>query len=334
VHPESFGTLRDGRQVDAWTLGGPGGLQVRILTFGARIAAIDVPGADGPRRVTLGHDNLAGYESDTAHLGGVVGRVGNRIAGGRFWLDGREVQVSVNNGPNMLHGGKVGFDQAVWQAAANGEAVLLTHVSADGDQGFPGMLTATVRYAVEGDALVIDYAARSDAPTVVNLTNHAYFNLDGSADVLGHTIGIAAETFLPTDAGQIPTGERRQVAGTPFDFRTPHPIGARIGDDDEQLRIGHGYDHNFVLAGAPRTEPAPAATVRGRGMTMEVLTTEPGVQFYSGNFLPKAGWPLRAALCLETQHFPDAPNHADFPSIVLRPGEARTSRTIYRFVAG
>ncbi len=263
--------------------------------------------------MTLGHDTLAGYESDTAHLGGVVGRVGNRIAGGRFPLDGRIVQVSVNNGPNMLHGGKVGFDQAVWQAEADGEAVVLTHVSPDGDQGFPGTLTATVRYAVEGDALVIDYTATTDAPTVVNLTNHAYFNLDGSADILGHSVSLAAEAFLPTDAGQIPTGERRPVAGTPFDFRTPHPVGARIDADDEQLRIGHGYDHNFVLAAAPREKPAHAASVQAGGITMEVLTTEPGVQFYSGNFLPKAGWPLRKALCLETQHFPDAPNHPDFP---------------------
>ncbi len=334
MQPSVFGTLADGRRVDAWDLGGAGRLAVRILTYGARIAAIDMPTRSGPRRVILGQPTLAAYEADGAYLGAVVGRVGNRVADGRFPLDGRVVQVSVNNGPNMLHGGSTGFDRAVWQAEAEGDALRLTHVSPDGDQGFPGRLTASVRYAVEGDALVIDYSATSDAPTVVNLTNHAYFNLDGSADVLGHVVTIAADRFTPTDAAQIPTGELRPVAGTPFDFRAPRAIGERIDQDDAQLHIGHGYDHNFVLADTPRAEPVLAARVQADGVGMEVLTTEPGVQFYSGNYLPRAGLPFRAALCLETQHFPDGPNHPGFPSIVLRPGETRRSRTIYRFTPG
>ena len=334
MQPSVFGTLADGRRVDAWDLGRAGGLRARILSYGARIAGIDAPTKGGPRRVTLDCPTLEAYVANTAYLGAVVGRVGNRIGGARFPLDGREVRVSANAGPNMLHGGKIGFDRAVWTAEADGDAVLLTHVSPDGDMGFPGTLTAGIRYAVEGDALVLDYAASTDAPTVAGLTNHVYFNLDGSADVLGHAVAIHADRITPTDAGQIPTGEIRPVAGTPFDFRAPHAIGARIGDADEQLRIGHGYDVNYVLADAPREKAELAARVAAGGIAMEVLTTEPGVQFYSGNMLPDSGLPLRAALCLETQHFPDAPNHPGFPSIVLRPGEIRRSRTIYRFTAG
>ncbi len=333
MQPSLFGTLADGRRVDAWDLGREGGLRARILTYGARIAGIDVPTGAGPRRVTLDRPSLEAYVADTAYLGAVVGRVGNRIGGARFPLDGREVQVSANAGPNMLHGGKVGFDRAVWRAEADGEAVRLTHVSPDGDMGFPGTLTASIRYAIEDDALVLDYTASTDAPTVASLTNHVYFNLDGSADVLGHVVAIDADRVTPTDAGQIPTGERQPVAGTPFDFRSPHAIGERIGADDAQLRIGQGYDINYVLADAPRAQPLPAARVSAGGVAMQVLTTEPGVQLYSGNMLPKAGLKLRAALCLETQHFPDAPNHPGFPSIVLRPGEIRRSRTIYRFGA-
>ncbi len=334
MQPSLFGTLADGRRVEAWDLGRPGGLRARILTYGARIAGIDVPAASGPRRVTLDRPTLDAYEADAAYLGAVVGRVGNRIGGARFPLDGREIHVSANDGRNMLHGGEIGFDRAVWRAAAQGDAVRLTHVSPDGDMGFPGTLTAHVTYAVQGDALVIDYEATTDAPTVLALTNHAYFNLDGSPDVLGHSVAIAAERFTPADPTQIPTGELRPVAGTPFDFRSPQPVGARINDDDEQLRLAKGYDQNYVLADASRAEPLHAARVSAGGLAMEVLTTEPGLQFYSGNFLPKAGLPLRAALCLETQHFPDAPNHPGFPSIVLRPGQVRRSRTIYRFSAG
>ena len=323
-----FGTLPDGTAVEAWTL--HGGITATILTYGARIMALQAP--DG-RHVALGLPSLADYVASTAYLGAVVGRVGNRIAGGRFDLDGRTLQVSVNNGPNTLHGGKVGFDRAVWRAEADGEALLLTHTSPDGDQGFPGTLHATVRYAVEGTALVIDYIVRAEAATVVNLTNHCYFNLDGAPDVTGHVVSLAADRFTPVVAGSIPTGELRPVEGTPFDFRTPAAIGARIGGDDDQLRLGEGYDHNFVLGVTPADAPRLAATVRAGGLTMTVETTEPGVQLYTGNMMPAAGLPYRGALCLETQHFPDSPNHPAFPSIVLRPGEARRSRTIYRFTA-
>jgi len=333
MQPNAFGTMADGTHVDAWTLGERDALQVVVLGYGARVHAIDVATHSGPRRVTLGCHDLAGYVADTAHLGAVVGRVANRIGGGRFVLDGHTVRLSVNNGPNTLHGGEIGFDRAVWQAEADGHGVLFRHVSPDGDQGFPGRLTATVRYEVDGDALTLDYTATSDAPTVVGLSNHAYFNLDGSADILGHGVQIAAERFTEVDESLIPTGDLPPVAGTPLDFRTPHLVGARIGADHPQLRRARGYDHNFVLADAPRDVPAFAARVEAGGVSMEVHTTEPGVQFYSGNFLPDAGLPLRAALCLETQHFPDAPNHAAFPSIILRPGETRTSRTVYRLTA-
>ena len=329
-----FGTLADGREVLAFDLGRSGGLQARILTYGARIAGIDVPTASGPRRVTLDRPTLAAYEADTAYLGAVVGRVGNRIGGARFPLDGRVVQVSANDRGNMLHGGKVGFDRAVWQAeAGDGESVRLRHVSPDGDMGFPGTLTAQVTYTVDADSLTLDYQASTDAPTVAMLTNHVYLNLDGSADVLGHTLHTPAARFTVNDARQIATGEIRAVDGTPFDFRTPQPIGARIGDDDGQLRIGQGYDLNFVLADAPRAAPELAARVSAGGLALTVLTTEPGVQFYTGNMLPNSGLGLRAAFCLETQFWPDAPNHPGFPSIVLRPGEIRRSRTIYRYAA-
>lgn len=326
-----FGTLADGQNAEVWTLRGASGLTVALTSYGARIHAIDVPTPGGPRRVTLGRDDLAGYVADTAYLGAALGRVGNRIAGGHLPLGGRDYRLTVNNGPNTLHGGVVGFDRAVWRAEADGDGVLFTHVSPDGDQGFPGTLVATLRYGIEGDSLVLDYTARCDAPTVVGLSNHVYLNLDGAADVRGHTLTLHAERFTPTDATQIPTGELAPVAGTPFDFRSPRRIGERIDADDEQLRIGKGYDVNFVLAEAPRAEPALAAVVAAGGITLEVQTTEPGIQFYSGNFLPEAGLPFRAALCLETQHFPDAPHHPHFPSIALHPGQTRRSRTIYRF---
>ena len=323
-----FGSLPDGTAVEAWTLDGGAGVSATVLTYGARIMALHAPGG---RNVALGLPTLADYVASTAYLGAVVGRVGNRIAGGRFRLDGTSYQLSVNNGPNTLHGGKVGFDRAVWRARADGEALLLTHTSPDGDQGFPGALHASVRYAVEGAALVIDYAARADAPTVVNLTNHCYFNLDGAADVTGHVVTLAADRFTPVRSGSIPTGELRPVEGTPFDFRAPAAIGARIGGDDEQLRLGGGYDHNFVLGDARADAPRHAATVRAGGIAMVVETTEPGMQFYSGNMMPDAGLPYRGALCLETQHFPDSANQPAFPSTVLRPGQALRSRTIYRF---
>lgn len=334
MQPSKFGTLADGQNVELWTLTGASGLSVQLLDYGARVHAIDLPVAGGTRRVTLGRDDLAGYVADKAYLGAVIGRVANRIRGGHLPLEGRDYALSANEPPNTLHGGAVGFDRAVWRAAADGAALVFTHTSPNGDQGFPGTLHATVRYAVEGDGLVIDYAATCDAVTVVNLTNHAYFNLDGSPDVLGHELAVFADRFTPNDETHTPTGEIAAVGGTPMDFRQPRAMGERIEADDAQIRFGHGYDVNFVLADSDRAEPVLAAQVRAGGITLEVMTTEPGLQFYTGNYLPEAGLPYRAAFCLETQRYPDAPHNPDFPSIVLRPGETRRSRTVYRFTTG
>ncbi len=334
MQPTHFGTLADGRAVEAWTLENGAGLRATLLTYGARLAALHVPvGGGHTRNVALGLATLDEYVANTAYLGAVPGRYANRIARGRFPLDGREVQVTTNNGPNMLHGGKTGFDRAVWRAQADGDAVVMAHTSPDGDQGFPGRLDVTVRYALDGGDLVIDTIARADAPTVLNLTSHAYFNLSGGPDILDHTLTLAANHFTPVDAGLIPTGELAPVAGTPFDFRTPVKIGARIDADHPQLRFGVGYDHNFVLGAAPADAPRLAAAVSGDGLMMQALTTEPGVQFYTGNHLPDAGLPYRSAFCLETQHFPDSPNHPAFPTTVLRPGEVFRARTIYRFTS-
>jgi aldose 1-epimerase len=326
-----FGRLPDGRPVQAYTMRDPGGLSATVIQYGARLAALEVPVAAGVRNVTLGFERLAPYLSDGAHLGAIAGRYANRIAGGRFVLDGREHRLSVNNGANTLHGGAVGFAQALWEAEPEGETLRLIHVSPDGDQGFPGRLRAEVRYRLQGGDLVIDYEATTDAPTVVNLTNHAYFNLAGAGTVMDHTITIAADRFLPVDAALIPTGELRAVDGTPFDLRRPTRIGDRIDADDAQLRLGGGFDHCFVLADAPHPAPQPAARVEAEGIVLDVLTTEPAVQLYSGNFLSGQPFAWRTGFCLETQHFPDSPNRPAFPSTVLRPGSAFWSRTVYRF---
>jgi aldose 1-epimerase len=333
MQPVPYGRLADGRSVEAWTLQNKSGLAATILTYGARIATLHVPlPGGGTRNVVLGFSRLEDYEADNSHQGSVVGRFGNRIAGGRFVLDGHEYHIPLNDGTNALHGGPVGFNRAVWPATAEADnRLLLTHVSPAGDQGFPGKLSVRLRYTLLADALAIDYEAETDAPTVQNLTNHSYFNLAGGGDILGHVLTLDAERFTPVNAALIPLGEVRPVAGTPLDFRTATPIGARIEADDEQLHLGHGYDHNFVLSDAPVATPQRAARVEAGGLAMEVLTTEPAVQFYSGNFLSGAPFPLRSALCLETQHFPDSPNQPSFPTTVLRPGQVFRSRTIYRF---
>lgn len=328
-----FGRMPDGAPVHAYTLRDPGGLTACVIQYGARLAALEVPVAAGVRNVTLGFETLEPYLADGAHLGAVAGRYANRIAGGRFTLDGREYRLSVNNGNNTLHGGRVGFAHHVWQAEPDGESLLLTHVSPDGDQGFPGTLTTQVRYRLQGDALVIDYEARTDAPTVVNLTHHAYFNLAGAGTVMDHAIAVAADRYLPVNADLIPTGELRPVAGTAFDLRRMTRIGDRIEADDAQLRLGGGFDHCFVLADAPHPAVQPAARVEAEGIVMEVLTTEPAVQLYTGNFLSGQPFAWRTGLCLETQHFPDSPHHPAFPSTVLRPGQTFWSRTVYRFGA-
>lgn len=333
MQSQLFGRMPDGTAVHAYTLRDPSGVSATILQYGARLAALEVPVAAGVRNVTLGHDRLEPYLDDPAYLGSVPGRYANRIAGGHLTLDGRDYQLSVNNNGNTLHGGAVGFAQAVWQAEPDGPDLLLTHISPDGDQGFPGRLEVRVRYRLQGAALAIDYEATTDAPTVINLTNHAYFNLAGAGTIMDHRLSIAADRMLPVDAQLIPTGAIQPVAGTPFDLRDDIRIGDRIDGTDAQLRFAGGFDHCFVLADAPRTTPRPAARVTAGDVVMEVLTTEPAVQFYSGNFLGGSPFAWRTGLCLETQHFPDSPHHPDFPSTILRPGAIFWSRTIYRFGA-
>jgi aldose 1-epimerase len=338
--------LPDGREAEEFVLDDGRGMAARVGAYGARLLSLRVPDWTGALvEVVLGFDRLAEWAEDDGFLGATIGRCANRIARGRFELDGRAYQVPINNPPNALHGGPQGFDKAIWRAEpADGEAALaLFHTSPDGDQGFPGILRSSVRYALAGDsALRLDYAAETDRPTVVNLTNHAYFNLAGGGSVLDHVLTIAADRFTPVDAALIPTGELRPVAGTPFDFREPARVGGRVDEPgNEQLRIAGGYDHNFVLRPAPAGQAlrfAARLEEPSRGISMEVWTTEPGLQFYSGNFLDgsrrgRGGAPLehRGGLCLETQHFPDSPNRPDFPSVVLRPGETFRSSTLYRF---
>jgi aldose 1-epimerase len=337
--------------VDLFTLRSPSGIELDVITYGGTVTRLLAPDRNGELAdIVLGHEWLEAYLAGTPYFGAIVGRYGNRIAEGRFTLDGKEHRLAVNNGPNHLHGGLKGFDKVVWAAepySSEAESgVALTYVSADGEEGYPGELTVRVTYALTaGGELRIDYEATTDAPTVVNLTHHGYWNLagHGSGDILGHELTLHADRFTPVDGTLIPTGELRAVDGTPFDFRSPTEIGARIGADDEQLTFGGGYDHNFVLEGwRPDGELRPAAVLRDApsGRTMEVLTTEPGVQFYSGNFLDgsdigKGGvvYERRTGLCLETQHYPDSPNQPDFPSVVLRPGETYRSTTVYRFSA-
>jgi aldose 1-epimerase len=329
-----FGRMPDGQAVQAFSLRSGAGLSATFTQYGARLVELVVPVAGKPRNVTLGFDRLEPYLSDSMHIGAVAGRYANRIGGARFTLDGRERRLPANDGRNTLHGGPGGFAFRVWQAEPDGDTLRLTLNSPDGDQGFPGALDAVVEYRLDGDALVIDYAATADAPTVLNLTNHAYFNLSGEASVLKHVLRIPSSRITALDDELIPTGEIRDIAGTPLDFTTPTAIGARIGEPDDHLRRGGGYDLNYVLADAPRAAPALAATLSAGGIVMTVLTTEPGLQFYSGNFLKGAPFAWRSACCLETQHFTDSLNHPAFPTTVLRPGERFASRTVYRFAAG
>jgi aldose 1-epimerase len=347
VTREPFGTTPSGEAVERFTLASAGGMRIRVMTYGGIITSLETPDRRGVvGDVVLGYDSLAGYLKDSPYFGAIVGRYGNRIAKGRFTLDGREYRLATNNGPNHLHGGVRGFDKVVWHAepfdGARGAGVVLTHTSPDGDEGYPGTLDAKVTYTLTGrNELRIDYEATTDHATPVNLTQHSYFNLAGSGDILSHELMIAADAFTPVDSTLIPTGVIAPVAGTPFDFRTPHAIGERIGADDEQLRFGGGYDHNFVLTRAGGGL-ALAARVRdpASGRTLEIRTTEPGVQFYSGNFLDgsitgKRGvvYAHRSGLALETQHFPDSPNHPRFPSTILRPGKVYRSRTVWIFGA-
>jgi aldose 1-epimerase len=336
-----WGQTKEGVAVSIYTLKNPQ-IEVRVTSYGAHLVSIRTPDRAGKMAdVVLGYDSVDGYENAKGYLGAVIGRFGNRIALGKFSIDGKSYQIPVNNGPNALHGGPVGFDRYAWDAHEVPNGVEFTHVSPDGDMGFPGTLTAKVKYTLTGGTLRIDYSAVSDKATVVNLTNHAYFNLrgDDQGTILDHKIEIHADSFTPVDAGLIPTGILAPVAGTPLDFRKPETVGARINDDNEQLKLAGGYDHNFVLngnAGTLRLAAIMTDPESGRQMTVE--TTEPGVQFYSGNFLDGTftgrhgvKYEKHTGFCLETQHFPDSPNHSNFPSTILRPGVTRHSATTFTF---
>jgi len=352
VAVQPWGTLDDGTVVSLYTLKSPAGMEAAVTDYGGTVVSLLVPGPAGDRTdVVLGFSDLESYVRRSPYFGAIIGRYGNRIANGRFTLDGKVFTLACNNSPGgrpcHLHGGVKGFDKRVWDAEPlqehNRAGVRLTYCSKDGEEGYPGNLRVTVTYWVytRNSRLRIEYEAATDAATPVNLTHHSYFNLQGqgSPSILGHELRINAQAFTPVDSGLIPLGEIRPVAGTPFDFRAPHTIGERIDDPSEQLACGEGYDHNFVL---DRRGPglARAAVVRDpeSGRRMEVWTTEPGLQFYSGNFLDgslrgKGGavYLHRSGFCLETQHFPDSPNQPGFPDTVLRPGETYRSVTEYRF---
>jgi len=343
VTKAAFGTTPDGKAVEIYTLKSDV-LEARIMTYGARIVSLEAPDRDGKKAdVVLGHDSLAGYTADkNTYFGAIVGRYGNRIAGGSFKVDGKAYQTPKNDhGINMLHGGTVGFDSLVWQGREIPDGVEMTLVSKDGDQGFPGTLTAHVRYTLHHNALRIDYSMSTDKDTVVNLTNHSYFNLsgEGNGTILHDIVTIPSDKYTPVDAGLIPTGELAPVEGTPFDFRKPTEVGARIHENNEQLKRAGGYDFNWVLRGANgETKTAARVYDPETGRVLTVTTTEPGVQFYTGNFLDgtitgHSGKPYlkNGALCLETQHFPDSPNHANFPSTELKPGTPRHSTTTFTF---
>lgn len=346
---ESFGQTRDGQAVDIYTLKNAGGAEARITTYGGAVVSLKVPDRRGRfEDVVLGFEDIEGYQKTTTYIGSLVGRYANRIAKGRFTLGGTEYTLATNNGENHLHGGVRGFDKMVWKArplaARGGSALELTYFSKDGEEGYPGNLTVRVVYTLtDANELKIDYYATTDKDTVINLTNHNYYNLagQGNGDILGHLLTLNASRFTPTDAGSIPTGELRAVRGTPFDFTRPTAIGARIEQDEEQLKLGKGYDHNFVIngrAGTLRLAARVAEPTTGR--VMEVWTTEPGVQLYTGNYLDgsdvgKGGklYRHRYGFCLETQHYPDSPNRPEFPSTVLRRGGRFRSTTVYKFSA-
>lgn len=334
----------DGKQVKLFYLKGKNGMQAAITNYGGRVVSLLVKSANGKMvDVIAGFDNLKGYQqSSSNYYGALIGRYGNRIANGKFKLDGKEYSLFINNAPNTLHGGKVGFDSKVWDAVQPNEHTLeLTYHSADMEEGFPGNLDVKVTYTVTRyNSLEINYEAKTDKPTFINLTNHAYFNLNGagSGTILKHIMQINADEYTPVNKDLIPVGKVASVKGTPFDFRAPLPIGDRINDDNEQIKFGHGYDHNYVL-NHPNTQ-VPVVTVIGdqSGLIMKVFTTQPGIQFYTGNFMKgdfkmKGDQPdaYRTAFCLETQHYPDSPNQPAFPPTLLEPGKVFKSVTLYQF---
>jgi len=341
-----FGTTTGGTPVEIYTLRNKNGMEAHILNYGGIIQSLKVPDKNGKLGdVVLGYDDLASYETNSPYFGALIGRYGNRIAKGHFTLDGVTYTIATNNPPNTLHGGVKGFDKVVWHAkpgtSAEGQTLELTYNAHDGEEGYPGNMKITALYTLTDDnAIRLDYTATTDKDTVVNLTQHSYFNLAGHGDILNHVVYIDADKFTPTDETAIPTGELRSVTGTPFDFRTPTAIGARINEDNEQLIFGKGYDHNWVVnhpmgqlgLDARVTEPTS-------GRVLEVWSTEPGLQFYSGNFLDgsmtgKGGWNYkhRNAFAMEPQHYPDSPNHSNFPSVELKPGETYHNTIIFKFL--
>ncbi|MFH1194821.1 MAG: aldose epimerase family protein [bacterium] len=347
ITKEKFGTTSDGKEIDIYTLTNANGMKVKITNFGGILSQVWAPDKKGElKNVVLGYNDLQGYEADNSFFGILVGRYGNRIGKAKFTLDEKEIQLTINDNGNQLHGGFKGFGKQVWTAEpVTGEkevSLKLKYLSNDGEEGFPGNLDVTVVYTLNNDnEIVMDYSATTDKPTVVNLTNHAYFCLagEGDGDILNNELMIAADKFTAVDNTLIPTGELRDVKGTPLDFTTPTAIGARINDEYEQMKKGFGYDHNWVLNRKDNSMMLAARAVDPTsGRVLEVLTTEPGIQFYSGNFLDgtKIGtsgkpYKYRTGFCLETQHYPDSPNHENFPSTVLRPGEKYSTKTIYKF---
>ena len=343
---EKFGSVQ-GNAVTLYTLTNSNGLEVRATNFGGIIVSVRTPDKQGRMDdIVLGFDDLQGYLDNKPYFGAIIGRYANRIAAARFTLDGVQYSLAANNGPNSLHGGIKGFNKVVWSAEPfenfTGVGLIFTYTSKDGEEGYPGNLRAKVTYTLtDQNELTFDYEAMTDKATPVNLTQHSYFNLagDGRGDILGHELTLNADRFTPVDKNLIPTGELRAVKNSPLDFTKSTRIGSRINDKDEQLVLGHGYDHNFVIH---RTDPGPVLAAHLRepqtGRVLDVYTTEPGVQFYSGNFLDgtitgKQGhvYKQRFGLALEPQHFPDSPNHPEFPSTILRPGQVYQSRTVYKF---
>jgi aldose 1-epimerase len=337
-----FGKTREGTPVRIYTLTNKHGVEATITNYGGRVVSLKVPDKKGAMGdMVLGFDSIDGYLNENPYFGALIGRYANRIGHAQFTLDGVLYKVPKNDGDNSLHGGTRGFDKVVWTAREMKDGRLeLSYLSKDGEEGYPGNCTVTVVYHLtDTNELKIDYTASTDKDTVVNLTNHSYFNLKGEGDILGHLLTLNADSFTPVDGGLIPTGELKPVAGTPFDFRKATAIGARIEQNDEQLKLGKGYDHNWVL-NKKGAELSMAARVEEpeNGRVMEVWTTQPGIQFYTGNFLDgtikgKGGrvYARRSALCLETQHFPDSPNKPKFPAVVLKPGMEFKSTTIYKF---
>lgn len=345
--PDAFCTLIDQKQTGLYTLNNANGCEVCITNYGAKIASLVVPDASGNWvDVVTGHPSIAEYlVSEEPYFGAICGRTGNRIAKGTFTLDGKTYNLAINNGPNNLHGGLKGFNAVVWDVKAiSPNKIVLNYLSKDGEEGFPGNLDVTVTYTLTDDnALDIEYHATTDKPTILNLTNHAYFNLSGEGDISinNHLLKLNADSYLPTDETAIPYGKPEKVIGTPFDFLEVHAIGERIEEENEQLRFGKGYDHTFVLNKQYEGEYSFAGICESpkTGIKMEMYTTEPGVQMYTGNwmtgnFVAKNGhrYPERSAVCFETQHFPDSINQPHFPSVVLRPGEVFNSRTTYKFL--